>query len=102
MPDNEGILFVVSRWIEKAENDLTVAVHTFKLGDACPSDIVCFHSQQCIEKYLKALLVYENIDFIKTHSLKTLMDQIHPNIRPDLSTEEQEIITNYAVFTRYP
>jgi HEPN domain-containing protein len=102
MPEHDDILFVVSQWMEKAENDLIVAVHTLKLGSACPSEIVCFHSQQCIEKYLKALLVYENIDFPKTHSLKTLMDKIPLNVRPELSLDEQEILTNYAVFTRYP
>ena len=33
------------------------AVHTLKLGADGPTDTVCFHAQQCIEKYLKALLV---------------------------------------------
>ena len=89
-------------WIQKAEGDFASATREVRARKNRNEDSACFHCQQCIEKYLKALLVYENIDFIKTHSLKTLMDQIHPNIRPDLSTEEQEIITNYAVFTRYP
>jgi len=33
------------------------AVHTLKMGRDCPTDTVCFHSQQCIEKYIKAFLV---------------------------------------------
>ena len=32
-------------------------------------DGVCFHAQQCIEKYLKAKLVEADIDFPKTHNL---------------------------------
>jgi HEPN domain-containing protein len=56
MPDPEKIAIVVSEWVAKAENDLTNAAHTLKLGKACPTDTVCFHAQQVVEKYLKALL----------------------------------------------
>ena len=55
-----------------------------------------------MEKYLKGLLVFENIDFPKTHSIKRLMELIPFNIRPEISSEEQEYLNDYAVFTRYP
>ena len=58
--------------------------------------------QQCVEKYLKALLVYENKDFSKTHYISALMHMLPANIRPDLSTEEQELLSDYAVSARYP
>ena len=57
MPDRNKVLTVISEWVIKAENDLTTAAHTLKLGEDCPTDTVCFHAQQCVEKYLKALLV---------------------------------------------
>lgn len=44
-------------WIKKAEGDLKTAEHTLTLKERCPFDTVCFHAQQCAEKYLKALLV---------------------------------------------
>lgn len=47
---------VVRQWIEKADNDLRNATHTLSMGDDCPYDTVCFHAQQCSEKYIKALL----------------------------------------------
>jgi HEPN domain-containing protein len=36
-------------------------------------DIVCFHCQQCIEKYLKAYLVSQGIAPPRTHDLDALL-----------------------------
>ena len=36
-------------------------------------DIICFHSQQSAEKYLKAYLVFLDQDFPKTHALEDLV-----------------------------
>ena len=43
----------VRQWVAKAENDLRNAEHTLTLQEECPFDTVCFHAQQCAEKYLK-------------------------------------------------
>jgi HEPN domain-containing protein len=102
MPDRERLITVCAEWLAKADNDLTTAAHTLKLGASCPTDTVCFHAQQCVEKYLKALLVMEGIDFPKTHDLKTMMALIPAGLRPDLSSEEQSWLTDYATGARYP
>ncbi len=57
MPDLDNVLAVICEWVIKTENNLKNAVHSLKLGKECPTDTVCFHAQQCVEKYLKALLV---------------------------------------------
>jgi HEPN domain len=49
---------LVDQWIVKAEHDLTTARHTLTLKEECPFHTICFHSQQCAEKYLKALLIF--------------------------------------------
>jgi len=67
----------VSQWVEKAEHDLINARHSLRLKSRCPFDTVCFHAQQCAEKYLKALLVYESIKFPKNHDLR-IMIQLLP------------------------
>ena len=72
MPAPDRVLAVVREWVVKAENDLTNAAHVLKLAAECPSDTVCFHAQQCVEKYLKALLVLDGIDFPKTHDIERL------------------------------
>ena len=48
-------------WAEKAENDLLNAEHTLKMKSNCPFDTICFHSQQCAEKYIKALSIARDI-----------------------------------------
>jgi HEPN domain-containing protein len=62
----------------------------------------CFHAQQCIEKYLKALLQENGTAFPKTHQLEKLIDLIAADpiwltIRPLLVP-----LNSYAVNFRYP
>jgi HEPN domain-containing protein len=64
---------LVRLWVEKAEHDLRNATHTLTLEEDCPFDTVCFHAQQCVEKYLKALLTLRQIEFSKTHDLTELL-----------------------------
>lgn len=55
-----------------------------------------------MEKYLKALLVRENIDFPKTHDLEAIMAMLPSQLRPNLSADEQKALTRCAVAIRYP
>ncbi|MGD0886937.1 MAG: HEPN domain-containing protein [Thermodesulfovibrionales bacterium] len=66
-------------------------------------DIVGFHSQQCIEKYLKAVLVLKKIDFPKTHDLIELLT-ILAEKEPSLNTltPELRILNPFSVQFRYP
>lgn len=102
MPKIEKILEVVRGWVTKAENDLKTAALTLKGGKDAPTDTVCFHAQQCIEKYLKALLTLKNIDFPKTHDIEKLLDLLPANIDLPLSIKQQRQLTGYATAARYP
>ena len=93
---------VAREWISKAENDLKNAANTLKMGEDCPTDTVCFHAQQCAEKYLKALLVWKGIPFPKTHDLSSLIAFLPKDLQNLLTEEEQELLTEYATVTRYP
>ena len=102
MHENDRVLWVVREWVQKAENDLKNAVNTLKMGGDCPTDTVCFHAQQCVEKYLKAFLVSRDIDFPRTHDIGNLVDLMPRNFRIRLSVEEQQRLTAYATTMRYP
>lgn len=102
MPEHEHVVAVVAEWVEKAENDLKNASHTLKLGKDCPTDTVCFHAQQVVEKYLKALLVMKSANFPKTHNIETLLLLVPETDRPELSDDEQDRLTEYATVSRYP
>ncbi|MDE0397591.1 MAG: HEPN domain-containing protein [Candidatus Poribacteria bacterium] len=68
-------------WIQMAEGDYASARH-FHQGQKPMYDIICFLSQQCIEKYLKAWLQENSVSFTKTHNLERLLSLIVPSI-PD-------------------
>lgn len=93
---------VVGEWVAKAENDLTNAVHTLELGETAPTDTICFHAQQCVERYLKAVLVRHGIGFPRTHDIERLIALFPESVQVTLTTEEQGELTDYATGARYP
>jgi len=46
----------VQEWIGKAEEDFHVALSLRRMRRHPAHNAVCFHAQQCVEKYLKAVL----------------------------------------------
>lgn len=102
MPADKRLLTIVRGWIQKAESDLKTARLVLRVGEEGPADTVAFHAQQCAEKYLKALLVFEGIDFPKTHDLDALIGLLPVKYTIPLSVEEQRTLTSYATVTRYP
>jgi len=87
-------------WIRKAEADFKGASLILRedLNDA-----VCFHCQQCIEKYLKAMLVELGLPVPKTHDLGRLRALLVPHY-PAMKRYRRGMLflTTFAVETRYP
>jgi HEPN domain-containing protein len=102
MPAPDPVITVLREWLAKADNDLTTAVHTLTLGKDCPTDTVCFHAQQCVEKYIKALLVLRGTDFPKTQDIHEVRALLPPKLRPKLDKKTQDRLTRYATVLRYP
>lgn len=65
-------------WISKAEGDFYLAVNAMKSRSRHVPDGVCFHSQQCVEKYLKARLVEAGVAPPRTHDLLELLKLLLP------------------------
>ena len=65
---------VTSEWADKAEGDFATAQRELNAPDHPNYDAVCFHAQQCVEKYLKACLQEANVSFRKTHDLSELLN----------------------------
>jgi HEPN domain-containing protein len=59
-------------WVRKAEIDFKTADHLFQSGPDF-AEGAAFHSQQAAEKYLKAFLVWHQIEFPKTHDIEALL-----------------------------
>jgi HEPN domain-containing protein len=92
----------IRRWVEKAENDLRNAEYVLTLKEDCPTDTVCFHCQQCAEKYLKALLIFRGVDFPKTHDLVLLFNLSINECELSLQIGEVQPLNRYSVEARYP
>ncbi len=102
MPADDPVSRVIRGWVEKAENDLKNSAHALKLGRACPTDTVGFHAQQCVEKYLKAMLVLHAIPFPKVHDIEKLVRLLPHGVLTDWPLAEQRRLTLYATVMRYP
>src|SRR5947209_2772810 len=90
-------------WVDKAEADYAAALLLRRSRKKHTRDIVCFHLQQCVEKYLKARLDEAGIAFPKTHDLEKLLDLIVV-VEPTWNALRSKFasITDYAVEVRYP
>ena len=85
----------VSQWLKKAEHDLRAA-ELLTQGADPPTDVICFHAHQAVEKLLKAFLVAHDVEFEKTHDLGILLDRCRE------IDQEFEELNEYAVSARYP
>jgi len=87
-------------WVAKAEEDLLSAE---KLATGDPSQfigVICFHCQQCAEKYLKAFLIYHDFNFQKVHDLEVLLKNCQ-QFDNDFETLDYKNLTDFAVDYRY-
>ena len=94
---------LTQEWIEKAEGDFRTAGRERQVEQLPNYDAVCFHAQQCAEKYLKARLHEAEIPFPKIHDLTTLLNLLLP-VEPELETLRFALatLTDYAIEVRYP
>lgn len=93
---------IVRQWLQKAESDL-LNIRNNLAAEQIPTDTVCFHAQQAIEKLLKAVLIANGRNAVKTHDLVRLLTDVS-GIIPDLQQyeEQMEEISEYGVAVRYP
>ena len=64
--------------VRKAETDYLMMKAGQQISAPDIHDAICFHAQQCIEKYLKAWLQEANIRPPRTHELNVLLNLIVP------------------------
>ena len=91
----------VEDWIFLADKDLYAA--EILLKDEYPlTNIVAFHCQQAIEKYLKAFLIENDVPLIKTHDLIKLNEMINEIKNIGIDENNLIIINEVYIEARYP
>ena len=99
----------VNEWIRYADESLNAGKQLFKNNPDEFKTTVCFLMQQGVEKYLKAYLVFNDIEINeanknKIHNIGKLIndcEKIDPSFN-NLFKINPEILSNYAVNSRYP
>ena len=86
-----------SDWLFFAESDLTAAKSMLRES---VYHLACFHSQQVIEKCLKALLRHKGQIIPKTHSLLKLLNDA--KISGKVEQSDVIFIDRFYIPTRYP
>jgi len=97
---NRDVIDYINKWIIKAGNDLLVAERELQFSDPV-TDIICFHCQQAVEKYLKAYLIKNGVDFEKTHNVLFLREQC-AEINKDFNDIDFKRLNFFGVTVRYP
>lgn len=90
-------------WIAKAEGDFATVEREARARKNPNYDGLCFHAQQCAEKYLKARLCEAGVSFIRTHDLVALLEQALP-VEPAWESHREDLafLSDFAVGFRYP
>jgi HEPN domain-containing protein len=94
---------LTQEWVDKAEGDFRTASREARVRKAPNYDAVCFHCQQCAEKYLKAYLQEQGQHFFPVHDLTELLELCLPYDGTfELQRDLLKDLTAYAVDFRYP
>ncbi|HDZ69227.1 MAG TPA: HEPN domain-containing protein [Phycisphaerales bacterium] len=94
---------ITAEWVAKAEGDFAVMERESQVQVEPSYDAVCFHAQQCAEKYLKARLCEADITFGKIHDLVALLEEVL-DVEPAWETFREDLayLSDFAVTFRYP
>jgi HEPN domain-containing protein len=88
-------------WVEKAEEDYALVLSSLRRKHPLIYGAT-FHAQQCVEKYLKALLILHQQIPPRTHDLNILVELcLQTGVIVPVEHEELRHLTQHGVRSRY-
>ncbi len=90
-----------ARWLRYAEEDLVTA-ETLLEQPHLPPRQSCWYAQQSAEKALKAVLIFLEIDFPRTHDLNVLRNLVPESWQLKAAHSDLASLTEWAAEARYP
>jgi HEPN domain-containing protein len=91
----------LKNWLFRANEDIAVINSLYKSDPDLYSSTICLHAQQAVEKFLKAFLVFNNIDFPRTHDVDFLLIECQ-KIDQDGFVIDLGNLSDFGVSLRYP
>ncbi|HUU99125.1 MAG TPA: HEPN domain-containing protein [Phycisphaerae bacterium] len=92
---------LVQAWLRKARNDLITGERALG-GQPSVRDTACFHAQQAVEKALKALMVFREVEPPRTHHIGLLLKQCGTvDARLSAMSKDLKWLTSFAVDVHY-
>ncbi len=91
----------IRNWIFRANEDYAVIISLEKTDLEFYTSTICFHAQQAVEKYLKAFLIFNDIDFPRTHDVDYLLLEC-TKIDSENFDLDLKSLTEFGVSVRYP
>jgi HEPN domain-containing protein len=89
------------RYLQLADDDAAAFRGLLRLPEV-KFRLACFHAQQSVEKSLKAVLVFQGVNYQRTHDLHTLASLLIKNgVTPPCTPEELTRLNPFAVTFRY-
>ncbi len=94
---------LTAEWVAKAERDFATMEREAHVTEEPNFEAICFHAQQCAEKYLKARLCEAGIVFGKIHNLVALLGPVL-DLEPSWESYREDLayLSAFAVSVRYP
>src|SRR5271170_4390327 len=94
---------VVHEWLAKSAQDLQSAEFEVSRGESANWDLICFLSQQAVEKLMKGALISGGAVPPKSHDLVQL-HRLLQSVLPSWNWDEAELqfMTMSSVIYRYP
>ena len=89
--------------LNKAKTDIAVSNLLFNTkSKEIDQEVILFHLQQATEKLIKSLLIFNNIEFPRTHDIEKLVKLTQLNkINLIDNISELEYLSDFAVAGRY-
>lgn len=87
-------------WFKYAEGDLAVA--KVKKSKKMLYETLCYHCQQTAEKAIKAIYIFYNLDFERTHDIDKLLKELQVHIDIPEVIHNTKHLSRYAVMSKYP
>jgi len=92
----------VDQWLFRTDEDIAVIDELLQSDPQAYASTICFHAQQAVEKYRKALLAFKGVDFPKTHDVDFLLGECRRITSGELDSINLKSLTDFGVSVRYP